>query len=391
MRTGPVGVVGFILAAAPLPFGLTGTGLGTAEPAAAQAAGRLVFIGTYTGPASQGIYAFRFDERTGALTPLGLAAATPNPSFLAISPDRRVLFAVNETSSYGGEQSGSVRSFAIDHATGKLTELSVQSTLGADPCHLAIDRTGRFLVVANYTGGNFAMLPVDAEGKLGPASVVIGNEGAGPNKARQDRPHAHAVVFDPTQRFVLGADLGIDRVLVYRFDAMAGTLAAHSAPAAATAPGAGPRHLAFHPDGRRLFSLNELDSTVTTFTWDDTGRLAAGASVSTLPAGGSPGNSTAEIAVHPNGRVLYASNRGHDSIAVLAIGTGGALSVVEHESTRGQTPRNFTLDLTGRWLLAANQRSNTLAVFQVDAKTGALAPHGPLADVGAPVCVLFVP
>jgi 6-phosphogluconolactonase len=359
--------------------------------AAPQGTGRLVFIGTYTGPTSEGIYAFRFDERSGALTPLGLAAATPNPSFLALSPDRRFLFAVNETSSFDGEKSGSVRSFSIDAATGKLTELSVQSSRGADPCHLAVDRTGRFLAVANYTGGNFALFPIGADGRLGPASAVLTNEGSGPNRTRQDRPHAHAVLFDPGNRFLLGADLGIDRVLVYRFDAVRGTVAPNTPPSATVTAGAGPRHLAFHPNGRQLFSINELSSTVTEFLWDTrTGTLAGRPEISTLPPAGPAGNSTAEIVVHPNGRVVYASNRGHDSIAVFATDVRRGLSLIEIEPTRGQTPRNFALDVTGRWLVAANQRSGTLAVFAIDAKTGALTPSGPLAPVGAPVCILFV-
>jgi len=356
-----------------------------------QGAGRLVFIGTYTGPTSEGIYAFRFDERSGAMAPLGLAVATPNPSFLAISPDRRFLFAVNETSSFDQEKSGSVRSFSIDAATGKLTELSVQSSRGADPCHLAVDRTGRFLAVANYTGGNFALFPIGADGRLGPASAVLTNEGSGPNRARQDRPHAHAVVFDPGNRFLLGADLGIDRVLVYRFDAARGTIAPNTPPSATVTAGAGPRHLAFHPNGRQLFSINELTSTVTEFLWDTrTGTLTARPEISTLPPGGQAGNSTAELVVHPNGRVVYASNRGHDSIAVFTTDVRRGLSLVEIEATRGQTPRNFALDVTGRWLIAANQRSGTLAVFAIDAKTGALTPSGPLAPVGSPVCILFV-
>ena len=350
-----------------------------------------MFVGTYTGPTSQGIYAFRFDDSTGALTPLGLAAATPNPSFLAVSPDRRVLFAVNEISSFGGERSGSVRSYRIDSAIGKLSEISVQSTQGADPCHLAIDATGRVLAVANYTGGNFVLLPVEI-GRLSPPMAIFAGAGSGPNKARQNGPHAHAVVFDPANRFLIGADLGIDRLMVYRLDPSASDPQPTPAPASVSvAPGAGPRHFAFHPNGRLAFSINELDSTVTSFSWDQTaGVLTRGTSISTLPAEAPASNSTAEIAVHPNGRFLYGSNRGHDSIVAFSIAPDGTLTPIEHEPTRGQTPRNFTIDPTGRWLIAANQRSGTLAVFSIDQKTGALSAIGPLVSVGSPVCIIFV-
>ena len=363
-----------------------------------------MFVGTYTGPASQGIYAFRFNDRSGVITPLGLAAETPNPSFLAASPDRRVLFAVNEISNFGGGPStsvktdpstslrtGSVRSFAIDASTGKLIEISVQSTEGADPCHLAIDASGRVLAVANYSGGNFVLFPV-LNGRLLPPRANFAGTGTGPNKARQNGPHAHAVVFAPNNRFLIGADLGIDRLLVQRFDPSGSGAAATTAPTAvAVAPGAGPRHFAFHPNGRLAWSINELDSTITGFSWNgDKGTLTAGNSISTLPAGGAPNNSTAEIAVHPNGRFLYGSNRGHDSIAAFSIASDGSLTPIEYEPTRGQTPRNFTIDPTGRWLIAANQRSGNLAVFSIDQRTGALAPVGPLVSVGSPVSIVFV-
>ena len=375
-----------------MAFLLGALATGAGATGGAQSGGRLMFVGTYTGPTSQGIYAFRFDDSTGALTPLGLAAETPNPSFLAVSPDRRVLFAVNGISSFDGARSGSVRSFTIDAATGKLSAISVQSTQGADPCHLAIDATGRVLAVANYTGGNFVLLPV-TDGQLAPPMAVLAglSTRSGPNKARQNGPHAHAVVFDPTNQFLVGADLGLDRLFVSRVNPSAARSEAAAPTGVAVAPGAGPRHFAFHPNGRLAYSINELDSTVTSFSWDaKSGTLTAGKSVSTLPAEGHPNSSTAEIAVHPTGRFLYGSNRGHDSIAAFAIQQDGGLTLIEHEPTRGQTPRNFTIDPTGRWLIAANQRTGNLAVFSIDQKTGALAPVGPLVPVGAPVCIVFV-
>ena len=355
--------------------------------------GRLVFIGTYTGEktGSKGIYAFRFDEATGALTPLGLKAETPSPSFLATNAAGTVLYAVNEVGDYQGQKSGSISSFTVDAATGALKPLGTTlSTGGADPCHLQCDRTGRALAVANYSGGNFALFPIGSNGGLSAPSLFAG-EGSGPNKARQAGPHGHETVFDPSNRYLLAVDLGIDKVLVYRFDQAKGTIAATPTPASLP-PGSGPRHLAFHPSGRFVFVINELLSTIATFGWDgEKGALSPVSSVSTLPADFKGQNSTAEIAVHPSGRFVYGSNRGHDSIAVFSAGGDGRLTLVEHESTRGKTPRNFTLDPSGRWLIAGNQDTGTLAVFAVDQTTGALSPSGPLAQVGAPVCILFMP
>ena len=358
--------------------------------AARQAAGRLLFVGTYTGDTgSKGIYAVRFDDRSGALTPAGVAAETTSPSFLTASTDGRFLYAVNEVSNYRGENTGSVTSFGIDRAAGRLTQIDVASSHGADPCHLALDRTGRFLAVANYTGGNFAVLRTTPDGQLADTGTVLPRRGFGPNKDRQEAPHAHAVVFDATNRALIGADLGTDRLITYQFDQETG--AAKPASEAPVAAGAGPRHFVFHPTQPMAFSINELASTITTFGWDAaSGRLQARNSISTLPAGYRELNSTAEIAVHPNGRFLYGSNRGHDSIAVFSIGLAGVLTMVERESTRGKTPRHFAIDPTGRWLIAANQESNTLAVFAIDQAKGSLAPVGPLASVPAPVSILFV-
>ena len=350
---------------------------------------RVVYVGTYTGQASKGIYAFRFDDSTGALTPLGLVAETPSPSFLTASTNGRFVFAVNELGSFEGAASGSVTSFATDAATAKLTQISVQPSKGAGPCHLALDRTGRYLAVANYSGGNFALLPVGADGRLQPATGVVAGDRpeAGPSPAR---PLGHMVGFDARNRFLIAADKGLDRLLVYRFDAATGGLTANQPPSAALPPGSGPRHFAFHPNGTSLFAINEQAATITTFSWDQSsGKLTLSGSVATRPADVTTG-STAEIAVHPSGRFVYGSNRGHDSIAVFSVGGGGALTLVEYESTRGQTPRNFALDPTGRWLIAANQQSGTLAVFGIDQKTGALSPVGPLTSVGAPVSILFM-
>lgn len=361
---------------------------------APQPAGQLVYVGTYTGAksTSKGIYAFRFDEKTGALTPLGLVAETRSPSFLALHPSGKFLYAVNEVNDVGEEKGGSVSAFTIDRATGALTLLNTQPTRGAHPCHLTLDRHGRHLLVANYSGGNLAVLPVSADGRLSPPVQVVQHSGSGPNAQRQKGPHAHSIDIDADNGFAISSDLGADRLFVYRYDGAAGRLTPATPAAVPASPGAGPRHFAFQPDEKFGFAINELTSTLTSYSWDGRGALAPLGSVSTLPEGAVvPGNSTAEVRVHPAGRFVYGSNRGHDSIAVFQVGATGALTLVEHEPTRGKTPRNFTIDPTGQWLVAANQGTDTLAVFRIDEKTGTLTAVGPLAEVGTPVCVLFVP
>jgi 6-phosphogluconolactonase len=351
---------------------------------------RIVYVGTYTGETSRGIYAFRFDDSSGGLTPLGLAAETPSPSFLTASGNGRVVFAVNELQSFQGAASGSVTSFAADPVAATLTEISVQPTRGAGPCHLALDHTGRYLGVANYGGGNFSLFPVGADGRLQPATTVVAGDQPEPGPSTPAVRLGHMVGFDAQNRFLLAADKGLDRLLVYRFDASKGSLTPNRPPSAALPPGSGPRHFAFHPNGKWLFAISELAATITTFVWDQaSGRLTAAGSVSTRPADVTTGT-TAEIAIHPSGRFVYGSNRGHDSIAVFSVGGGGALTLVHYEPTRGQTPRNFAIDPTGRWLIAANQQSGTLAVFSIDQSTGRLSPVGPLTSVGSPAHVLFM-
>ena len=359
-------------------------------PSTAAAATRVVYIGTYTGEASKGIYAFKFDDSSGALTPIGLVAETPSPSFIIASADGRFVFAVNELDKYEGAAGGSVTSFAVDKATSKLTQLSVQATKGASPCHLALDRTGRYLAVANYSGGNYSLLPVGSDGKLGPAVSVVQGDAPAADTSRPVKRNGHAVWFSADNKFLMASDLGLDRILVFQFDASTGKLTPNQPPGVSLPPGSGPRHFAVHPNGRWVFSITEKAGTIATLSWDaKAGTLKPMGTVSTTPAGVKT-DSTAEIAVHPSGRFVYGSNRGHDSIAVFSVGTDGALTPVEFESTRGQTPRNFALDPSGRWLIAANQRSSTLAVFSIDQKTGALSPISPLTTVGSPVCVLFM-
>lgn len=363
----------------------------TAAGAPAQAQdGQLVYVGTYTGAKSRGIYAFRFDAATGALTPIGLVAETRSPSWLTLHPSGQVLYAAQEVDDVDAAKSGSVSAYRIDRATGALTLLNTQSSRGAHPCHLAVDRSGSHLLVANYTGGNLAVLPIDRDGRLAPASQVIAHKGSSVNTARQASPHAHSVDFDAGNRFAISSDLGADRLFIYRYDPKTG-LTGGLQPALAASPGAGPRHFAFHPNGRLGFGINEMAMTITSYAWDASrGALKTLASIPTLPRAVQKGDSTAEIRVHPSGRYVYGSNRGHDSIAVYRVAEAtGILTRVEHQPTRGKTPRSFTIDPTGRWLVAANQGSDTLAVFRIDERTGGLTPAGGLTAVGAPVCVVF--
>jgi 6-phosphogluconolactonase len=352
----------------------------------------LLFVGTYTGgtTGSEGIYAFRFDDATGTLTPRGLAVTTPNPSFLVASADRRVVFAVNELDNYEGATSGSVTSFAVDATAAKLSAISTLSSRGAHPCHLELDKTGRFLGVANYTGGNYSLLPVNTDGRLEPAVVVVSGKGRGPT-ARQEGPHGHAVTFDAANRFLIATDLGIDRVMVYRFDPAAGALVANTPPSVGMKPGAGPRHFVFHPNGRQAFVINELDSTITSLAWDGTsGLLSVIGTVSTLPAGVTA-STTAEIHVHPNGRFVYGSNRGHDSIAGFAIDSDtGKLTPAGHQSSGGKGPRNFAIDPSGNWMVIGNQSTDNVLVCAIDAGKGTLTPKGTAFASPVPICFKFV-
>ena len=352
----------------------------------------LVYVGTYTGPKSNGIYAYRFDPATNQLTSLGLAAKTANPSFLAVDPSRRFLYAVNEMGNYQGGKSGGVSAFSIDRATGKLTFLNEVASRGADPCYISLDKTGKYVLVANYSGGSVAVFPVLKDGRLGEPTAFDQHHGFGVDHARQEGPHAHMMSVTPDNRFALAADLGLDQVLVYKFDAARGTLAPNNPPFAKIHPGDGPRHFAFSPNGKFVYLISEMGGTVATFSYGATGgALKELQRVSTLPANFSGENSAAEIAVHPSGRFLYASNRGHDSIAVFAIDPRhGTLTPIERVSTQGKTPRNFAIDPTGAYLFAANQDTNNIVIFRINPKTGRLTPTGNALDVPSPVCVTFV-
>lgn len=346
------------------------------------------YVGTYTTGESRGIYCYRFDARTGKLAALGLAAETPNPTFIAVHPSQRFLYAVNR-----GAEIGEVVAFSIDRTTGKLARLNAASSHGDGPTYVTVDKTGKFLLVANYDSGSIAVLPIGADGRLGEAVSVIQHKGSSVNQERQHGPHAHYIHLSPDNRFAIVADLGLDQLLVYRFDASGGMLTPNDPPYVAVDPGAGPRHFAFDPSGRFGYVVTEMGSGVTAFTWNGTrGALTKIAAVSTLPKSFSGDNTGAEIEAHPNGKALYASNRGHDSIAVFDIDPHtGALTPVQHMSTGGKTPRFFSLDPTGGYLLAANQNGNNIVLFKIDTQTGRLAPAGVQVSLAAPVCVAFVP
>lgn len=350
---------------------------------------RTVFLGTYTHGESKGIYSCRFNSEDGMLTDLRLAAETPSPSFLALHPNGRVLYAVNETREFEGKASGSITAFAITNAsTGELRKLNTVSSHGADPCHLAVTPGGESVVIANYTGGTVAVIELREDGALGATRQVIRHEGSSINKARQEGPHPHATTIDPAGKFLMVADLGIDQVISYRITPGGELERAGSTKVTA---GAGPRHFAFRPDGEFAYVINELSRTVTAFRYDAAGgSLEEIQTISTVPEGWTEG-STAELFAHPAGRFLYGSNRGHDSIAVYRIDPGkGTLTLVEIEKTGGQTPRSFGLAPGGGHLLAANQGSGDVHAFSVDATTGSLDPAAGRLEVPAPVCVLVL-
>lgn len=361
---------------------------------AAAPAGRELFVyfGTYTGEKSKGIYRARMNAATGELSAPQLAAELRNPSYLAVRPDG-FLYAISEVNDVDGKPGGAVSAFAIAAGTGELKPLNRQSSGGGGPAHISLDRTERTALVANYGGGSVASLPIAADGSLKPAASVIQHTGSSVNQARQKEPHAHSVNVDPANRLAYVADLGIDKIMIYRLGAD-GSLTPNDPPSAAAQPGDGPRHFAFHPKGRFAYVINELKCTITAFSVAANGGLTALQTVSTLPEGQAvvQGYSTADVQVHPSGRFLYGSNRGHDSIVVFAIDEKtGRLTYVQHEPTGGSTPRAFGIDPSGAFLLAANQKSDSVTVHRIDQATGRLTATGHTAEVGSPVCVKFVP
>jgi 6-phosphogluconolactonase len=362
----------------------------TTEKAAAKSQ-YLAYVGTYTTKTnSKGIYVYRFDAASGKLSTLEVAAETPDPSWVAVHPNGKFLYAVNEAG-----KNSMVSAFALDVETGKLTLLNQLPALGEDPCYISFDRTGKYLLVANYTSGNVVVFPIGPDGKLGGATANVHDEGKlGPNKERQDGPHAHWIETSADNRVAYVADLGLDKVLIYPFDGTSGRLANAGVLGEVALPASsGPRHLAFSHDRKFMYVLGELQSNVTVFAKKSGEPYKEIQTISAIPKGFSGRNDAAEIAIHPNGKFLYTSNRGHDSIAVFTLNPGfsGGLEITSVVPTSGKEPRHFAIDPSGNYLLAEDQLSDRIVTFRIDQKTGALTPTGDSTEVPSPVCLAFVP
>jgi 6-phosphogluconolactonase len=361
---------------------------------------RLVFVGTYTEPIrfgtgkilegkGKGIYVYRLDISSGSMEQISLAEGVPNPSYLAFDPSHRFLYAVNELKEFEGATTGAISAFTAGSSSGKLRFLNRKPTHGTDPCHLTVDKTGRYVLVANFMSGSVCVLPIREDGSLGDATDVIQHQGSSIDPLRQSGPHAHAVTLDDTGRYAFVPDLGIDKLMVYRFDANRGKLELNEEPWVEVTAGAGPRQLVMHPLGGYAYLINELDSTMMAFRYDgDSGSLREIQTLSTLPEGFEGASTCAEVQISPSGKFLYGSNRGHDSVVIYAIDPmDGTLTCVGHKSTQGKTPRNFTVDPAGEFLLAANQDTDSIVSFRLDPASGELVATGHSVDVPTPVCV----
>ncbi len=352
----------------------------------------LVFVGTYTNKtASKGVYAFRFDEHNGKISAMTVAAESADPSFVVVSADGKFLYAVNEVGDFGGASSGAIGAYSIERPSGKLTLLNQVASGGADPCFVSIDKTGKFLFVANYSGGSVGVFALNADGKIGDRTTFEQHTGHGALKDRQDAPHAHWVATSADNRYALEVDLGLDQVIVDRFDETSGKITPNDPPFASLEAGAGPRHLAFSPNQKFAYVTNEIGSTVTVFSYDaDKGILEPKQTIGTLPRDFNGQNDTAEIVMHPSGKFLYVSNRGRDSIAIFGVSAKtGILTSIGDFLTRGKTPRNFTIDPSGHYLLVANEATNDIEVFRIDLSSGELGFTGVRVEVPAPVDIVF--
>lgn len=350
----------------------------------------LLYVGTYTRGKSEGIYVYRMNLADGQLKHAATVKGISNPSFLAIDPKRRFLYAVNESNEFAGKKGGGVTAFAIDRKTGDLRKLNEQNSPGV-PCHVSVHPSGKLVLAANYGGGNVVIYPVRVDGSLGAASDVAQHTGKGGDPRRQGEPHAHCIMLDQSGRYAFAPDLGIDKVMIYRIDTKNGKFIPNGF--AATKAGAGPRHFDFHPSGKFAYVINELDSTMTAFAYDKAkGALSELQTVSTLPSGFSGTSYCADVHVHPSGRFVYGSNRGHDSIVAFAVDQGtGKLSLIGHEPTGGKWPRNFGVDPTGAFLLVANQNTDNVVTFRIDQQSGKLAATGQTTEIPTPVCLKFIP
>jgi 6-phosphogluconolactonase len=385
-------LLGFFAASAAVPRAM-------AAPAKSMTAASsyFVYVGTYTGPTSKGIYGFRFDPKTGKLTSTGLAAELPNPSWLVTDPQHRFLYAATEMGPERGadnyKKSGSISSYSINPKTGALTFLNKVDAGGGGSCHLVVDKTGKMLFVANYGSGNVASFTIKDDGSIGERTGFDQHTGSSIDPARQTGPHAHAVVLSPDNRFLFVPDLGMDQIKIYRVDAAKGTFTPNDPPFASVKAGLGPRHFTFGRGARFAYAICEMGSSVVVFAYDPAkGALTPLQTISTLPSDFKGEDNSAEIEVGQSGRFLYASNRGNDNITVFAIDPiKGTLTKLQVVPTQGKIPRNFAIDPTGKYLVAANQKSDQMVVFDVDQNDGQLKPTGQVVDVPAPVSILFVP
>lgn len=357
-----------------------------------------VYIGTYTNihwapmKPSKGIYIYKLSLSDGSLSPAGTASEAVNPSFLTVDLTLNCLYAANEMADYGGEHSGAASAFAVNPKDGKLTFLNSQATRGGGSCYASTDHSHKYLLVANYNDGNVSVFPILADGSLGSLSGFMQHSGSSVNPDRQKAPYAHSIIMDPSNRFALAADLGMDKIMIYHLDPVSGSLSAHDVPWVNTRPGAGPRHMTFDKNGRYLYATNELDSTVSVFAWDSVkGALKEIQAMPMLPENFSDASTAADIHLTPSGKFLYASNRGHDSLAMYTVDEqSGLLTPMGHVSTHGQIPRNFAIDPTGAFLLVANQFSHNVVVFRINPENGRLFETGHIIEVPQPVCVQIV-
>lgn len=372
-----------------LPSGLLSALLLTAT--LTQAADPLVFISAFASGDKAGIHAFQFDTQMGVLKPLHRTTDLQNPFFLAISPDHRFLYAI-DAEKFGDAEDEKVAAYAIEGRTGKLQRLNEQSSRGTASCYLDVDATGKAVVVANYSSGSVAALPVAQDGSLGVAASFEQHSGSGADPARQKGPNAHSIVVSPDNRFVLAADLGIDKIMIYRLDAATAKLTPNAdQPFAKLSPGSGPRHLTFHPNGKRVYVINELKNTVTFFDYTaDSGTLTEKQTIATLPADFTGKSYTADLKITPDGKFLYGTNRGHDSIAAYRIGADGMLSLIGIEPSLGKGPQNLLITPDGRWLLCANMPGNNVIVFGIDTASGKLKVTGAPVEMPMPSCIRLV-
>lgn len=353
----------------------------------AQSAKEIMYVGTYSVRGSEGIYVFEFDRQAGTMHQIQAVSNGKSPSFLALHPSGNYLYSVNE----GADKSGGVSAYATDKATGKLTFLNGQSSLGGGPCHVSIDKTGQTVFVSNYGGGSLAVLPVKTGGSLGEATDSVQDSGTGPNTGRQEKPHVHSATLAPDNRFVYVADLGTDKLNIFAIDVKASKVKPASTPFASVKPGSGPRHFTFHPNGKFAYLVEELTSTVAAFSRDaKTGALTLlQDNVKTLPDDFTGQNTSADIHIDPSGKFLYQSNRGANTLAIFSIGSDGKLTKVGDQPTEGKTPRNFLIDPKGDFVFVAHQDTDNITIFKRDQKTGKLTYTGKSVNVPAPVCVIM--